>query len=67
MKNNDWLLREDEDEFGEALHRRTEELYSVQDALPDTEALSSAPYCRCATWWCSHAWFRRSSSGAKVP
>jgi ATP-dependent Lon protease len=43
MKNNDWLLREDEDEFGEALHRRTEELYSVQDALPDTEGFIECP------------------------
>ena len=33
MRNRDWFLREDEDEFGETLHGRTEELYSVQDSL----------------------------------
>ena len=34
MRNNDWYFRDDDD-FGEALHRRTEELYNVPDALPD--------------------------------
>jgi ATP-dependent Lon protease len=34
MSNRDWFFRE-EDEFGETLHRRTEELYSVQDAQAD--------------------------------
>jgi ATP-dependent Lon protease len=33
MKNNSWFMQDDEDEFGEALHRRTEELYRV----PNTE------------------------------
>ncbi|MGW8142915.1 MAG: endopeptidase La [Anaerolineales bacterium] len=37
MRNRDWFFREDEDEFGETLHRRTEELYSVQDALSDED------------------------------
>jgi ATP-dependent Lon protease len=33
-------MRDDEDEeFGEALHRRTEELYQVPDALPDADGL----------------------------
>lgn len=43
MKSNDWFSREEEDEFGEALHRRTEELYSVQDALPDDQGLIECP------------------------
>ncbi len=43
MRNNDWFSREDEDEFGEALHRRTEELYGVQDALPDEQGLIECP------------------------
>jgi len=42
MKNNDWYFREDE-EFGDALHRRTEELYSVPDSLPDEEGLIEGP------------------------
>jgi ATP-dependent Lon protease len=37
MRNSDWFFRDDEDEFGETLHRRTEELYSVQDTLADEE------------------------------
>jgi ATP-dependent Lon protease len=37
MRDRDWFFREDEDEFGETLHRRTEELYSVQDALSDED------------------------------
>lgn len=43
MRNNDWFSREEEDEFGEALHRRTEELYGVQDALPDEQGLIECP------------------------
>ncbi len=39
MKNNDWFMREDDEEFGEALHRRTEELYNVPDAEPDEDGL----------------------------
>jgi ATP-dependent Lon protease len=39
MRNNDWFMREDDDEFGEALHRRTEELYDVPDARADDDGL----------------------------
>jgi ATP-dependent Lon protease len=39
MRDRDWYLRDDEDEFGEAVHRRTEELYSVPDAQPDGEGI----------------------------
>lgn len=39
MRDQDWYFRDDEDDFGEALHRRTEELYSVPDALPDEQGL----------------------------
>ncbi len=42
MKDNDWFFR-DEDVFGEALHRRTEELYRVPDTLPDDEGLITCP------------------------
>ena len=42
MSNRDWFFRE-EDEFGETLHRRTEELYSVQDALEDDEGYIVCP------------------------
>src|SRR5512141_2216261 len=44
MRNNDdWYLRDEDDDFGEALHRRTEELYNVPDALPDEEGLIECP------------------------
>ena len=42
MSNRDWFFRE-EDEFGETLHRRTEELYSVQDAQADEEGFIVCP------------------------
>jgi ATP-dependent Lon protease len=44
MKNhNDWYFRDDEEEFGEALHRRTEELYGVPDGVPDADGLIECP------------------------
>ncbi|HEX6306168.1 MAG TPA: LON peptidase substrate-binding domain-containing protein, partial [Anaerolineales bacterium] len=43
MNYDDWSLRDDEDDFGAALHRRTEELYSVPDALVDEEGLIECP------------------------
>jgi ATP-dependent Lon protease len=43
MKNNDWYYRDDEEDFGEALHRRTEELYEIRDSLPDEEGLIECP------------------------
>jgi ATP-dependent Lon protease len=39
MKESDWYYHDDDDDFGEAVHRRTEELYKVPDALPDSEGL----------------------------
>ncbi len=43
MKSSDWYLRDDDDDFGEALHRRTEELYNVPNALPDEDGLIECP------------------------
>ncbi len=43
MRKDDWFLREDEDEFGEALHRRTEELYTVGDAPQDEQGFIECP------------------------
>ncbi len=43
MREKDWYLRDEEDEFGEAVHRRTEELYSVPDAQPDEEGIIECP------------------------
>lgn len=43
MRHNDWFLQDDEDDFGETLHRRTEELYGIPDALPDEEGLIDCP------------------------
>lgn len=35
----DWPFEENIEEFGDALHRRTEELYNIPDALTDEEGL----------------------------
>ena len=43
MTNEDWFFRDDEDDFGAALHRRTEELYTVPDALPDEDGVIECP------------------------
>jgi ATP-dependent Lon protease len=43
MKDNDWYYHDDDDDFGEAVHRRTEELYIVPDANSDTEGLIECP------------------------
>jgi len=42
-KNDDWNLRDDEDEFNETLHHRTEELYNIPDAEPDEDGLIECP------------------------
>ncbi len=43
MNRDDWFLRKEEDDFGEALHRRTEELYGVPDVLADIEGFIECP------------------------
>ncbi|MFO7623982.1 MAG: endopeptidase La [Anaerolineales bacterium] len=43
MKEKDWYLRDEDDDFGEALHRRTEELYNIPDTLPDEDGLIDCP------------------------
>ncbi len=43
MKNDDWYLRDSEEDFGDALHRRTEELYVIPDALPNEEGMIECP------------------------
>jgi ATP-dependent Lon protease len=43
MSSDDWFFRDEEDGFSEALHRRTEELYSVPDALPDEDGMIECP------------------------
>ncbi len=43
MKDSDWYYHDEEDDFGEAVHRRTEELYTVPDAVPDTDGLIECP------------------------
>jgi ATP-dependent Lon protease len=40
-QDRDWFR--EEDEFGEAMHGRTEELYSIQDAIPDADGLIECP------------------------
>ncbi len=41
--SNDFQWRDENDEFGEAIHHRTEELYQVSDATPDEEGLIECP------------------------
>jgi ATP-dependent Lon protease len=43
MRTDDWYSRDDDEEFGEAMHRRTEELYSIPDAVPDEDGLIECP------------------------
>jgi len=43
MRHNDWYINDDDEDFGEALHRRTEELYSIPDAIPDEDGLIECP------------------------
>jgi ATP-dependent Lon protease len=43
MKDSDWYYHDDDDDFGEAVHRRTEELYTVPDAVIDTDGLIACP------------------------
>jgi ATP-dependent Lon protease len=40
---DDWYFRDEENEFSEALHRRTEELYDIPDTVPDDEGLIECP------------------------
>ncbi len=39
MKNIDWFNQDQEEEFGEALYRRTEELYQIPDTTPNKRGL----------------------------
>ena len=44
MRDNDeWFERDEEENFDEALHRRTEELYRIADAEPDEDGLIECP------------------------
>lgn len=43
MKDSDWYYHDEDDDFGEAVHRRTEELYKVPDALTDPDGLIECP------------------------
>ena len=43
MKNHDWYFRDDDEDFGEALHRRTEELYTIPDTPPDEDGVIECP------------------------
>ncbi len=44
MRDSDWYMRdEEEDNFGDALHRRTEELYNIPDSVPDEDGLIECP------------------------
>jgi ATP-dependent Lon protease len=43
MKEHDWYFRDDDQEFGEALHRRTEELYTVPDTPVDADGFIECP------------------------
>lgn len=43
MKESDWYYHDEDDDFGEAVHRRTEELYKVPDAGIDPDGLIECP------------------------
>jgi len=43
MKESDWYYHDEDDDFGEAVHRRTEELYKVPEALTDPDGLIECP------------------------
>ena len=43
MKDRDWYYHDEDDDFGEAVHRRTEELYKVPDASADADGLIECP------------------------
>ncbi|HSB67298.1 MAG TPA: endopeptidase La [Anaerolineales bacterium] len=43
MKESDWYYHDEDDDFGEAVHRRTEELYKVPDAVTDPDGLIECP------------------------
>jgi ATP-dependent Lon protease len=43
MKDTDWYYHDDDDDFGEAVHRRTEELYKVPDAISDPDGMIECP------------------------
>jgi ATP-dependent Lon protease len=43
MKEKDWYLRDEDDDYGEALHRRTEELYNIPDTAPNEDGLIECP------------------------
>jgi len=43
MKDSDWYYHDEDDDFGEAVHRRTEELYKVPDAVIDPDGLIECP------------------------
>ncbi|OGO12201.1 MAG: endopeptidase La [Chloroflexi bacterium RBG_16_47_49] len=43
MKESDWYYHDDDDDFGEAVHRRTEELYKVPEASTDPDGLIECP------------------------
>ena len=43
MRDHDWYDRDEDDDFGEALHRRTEELYHIPDTVPDEEGIIECP------------------------
>jgi ATP-dependent Lon protease len=43
MRFNDWYPQEEDEEFGDATHRRTEELYNIPDTIPDEDGLIECP------------------------
>ncbi len=43
MRNHDWYYRDDDEDFGETLHRRTEELYNIPDTVPDEDGVIECP------------------------
>ncbi len=43
MRNDDWYIRDEDEDFGDAMHRRTEELYNIPDAVQNEDGLIECP------------------------
>jgi ATP-dependent Lon protease len=43
MRDEDWYLRDDDPGLGEALYRRTEELYNIPDSMPTEDGIIECP------------------------
>ncbi|MBN2677693.1 MAG: endopeptidase La [Anaerolineaceae bacterium] len=43
MKNNEWMARDDDEDYASSLHQRTDELYRIPNSQPDDTGLIECP------------------------